>query len=301
VPSGPLQQAVAGSSYYVPDKAVIPRFLIDLYKQAGRRYDVPWPILAAINEIETDFGRNLAVSSAGATGWMQFLPATWGTYGVDADHDGIKDPDNPHDAIFAAARYLSASGGRHDLRRAIFAYNHAEWYVDTVLLRAERIAAQEGVRNPRLSRLLRASERSLTQQVLVDSRITLYACGRDDIATHRIDRRVLIVLRFLASSGLNPTVTSLECGHSIHTASGNISAHSSGNAVDIAAINGIPIAGHQGPGSVTDATIRELLTLRGATKPAQIISLMTIPGADNTLAMGDHADHIHVGFQPLRP
>jgi hypothetical protein len=112
---------------------------------------------------------------------------------------------------------------------------------------------------------------------------------------------VLIVVRFLASSGLHPTVTSLDCGHSLLTRGGNVSAHSSGNAVDIAAINGIPILGNQGPGSVTDATIRELLTLRGATSPAQIISLMTAPGADNTLAMSDHADHIHVGFRPLRP
>jgi hypothetical protein len=76
-----------------------------------------------------------------------------------------------------------------------------------------------------------------------------------------------------------------------------VSEHSSGNAVDIAKINDIPILGHQGPGSITDFTIRRLLTLQGTVQPHQIISLMEMGG--QTLAMADHADHIHVGFKPL--
>ena len=95
-----------------------------------------WEILAAINEIESDYGRNLNVSSAGAVGWMQFLPSTWETYGVDANRDGVKDPYSPVDAIFAAARYLRAAGADQDIERAVFAYKHADWYVDSVLLRA---------------------------------------------------------------------------------------------------------------------------------------------------------------------
>jgi hypothetical protein len=232
---------------------------------------------------------------------MQFMPATWRSYGVDADHDGVKNPDSPRDAIFAAARYLKASGADHNMRRAIFAYNHAGWYVDSILLRAERIAAHQGVRNRRLGRLFRTGQQRLERQVLGDPRITLYECGRQDIAAHKIDSRVLIALRFLAWSGLHPTVTSLECGHGFYTASGHVSEHSSGSAVDIAAINGIPILGHQGAGSVTEATIRELLTLRGTMAPHQIISLMTFAGAENALALSDHADHIHVGFRPLAP
>jgi hypothetical protein len=83
------------------------------------------------------------------------------------------------------------------------------------------------------------------------------------------------------------------------TSSGNVSQHSSGNAVDIAQVNGIPIVGHQGKGSITDLTIQRLLTLQGTMKPDQIISLMTFDGADNTLALADHYDHIHVGWKPL--
>ena len=68
------------------------------------------------------------------------MPPTWSAYGVDANKDGKKDPFNPVDAIFAAANYLNASGGEKDLRKAIFAYNHANWYVDSVLLRAKLLS-----------------------------------------------------------------------------------------------------------------------------------------------------------------
>ena len=142
------------------------------------------------------------------------------------------------------------------------------------------------------------SKEALAQHVLANPRIEIYSCGRRDIEAGIVDRRVLATLEFLAASGLKPTVTSLRCGHSYYTASGNVSEHSAGSAVDIAKINGIPIVGHQGEGSIADITIRRLLTLQGTAKPHQIISLMKYDGTDNTLALGDHADHIHVGFRP---
>jgi hypothetical protein len=587
--------APIGVPNFFIDKFRIPPFLLPIYQAAGIEYGVRWEILAAINEIETDYGRNLNVSTAGAVGWMQFLPSTWKRYGVDANHDGKKDPYNPVDAIFAAARYLKAAQADQDVRRAIFAYNHADWYVDSVLMRArligglpadlvgsltgltqghfpvyakaryaddisERdakkrikhgnaalpvtasstrrginifakpgspvIAVQDGKivhmgqtkrlgkfiqlrdvygntytyahlkklslaypvpkektvsksqvnkelhlatpkrdpkptapasagkqveakangaaspatgvaaaatgaptpevakervfanpsrpaaysaggeeqllnagsvipgyttfksyftgiyglkrsdvvlkklkvgskviagtilgrigrteqkmaphmlfeirpagrgapridpkpildgwkllestaiyraagknpfwgpdsKNPSIGQILLMSKEALQHRVLTDPGIEIYDCGRRDIKAGGIDRRVLATLEFLSASGLKPTVTALHCGHSYLTASGNVSEHSSGNAVDIAKINGIPILGHQGPGSITDITIRRLLTLQGAMKPHQIISLMTFDGADNTLALPDHNDHIHVGFQPL--
>jgi hypothetical protein len=578
------------------DKFRIPPFLLPIYQAAGIEYGIRWEVLAAINEIETDYGRNLNISSAGALGWMQFMPATWKAYGTDANRDGRKDPFNPVDAIFAAARYLRAAGADQDLRRAIFAYNHADWYVESVLMRArligglpsdlvgslngltqghfpvfakaryaddlnERaivkrmhigqnvanpvesegtrrgidifakagspaIAVQDGTivamgaserlgnfvrmrdvygnsytyahlkkvaqhvpvpkkksqskasiakelalpaRDPKptqpasagrtttkdavpaaaekavadlikpaatlgkaiavpkerlfanpsrpgafanggeqqileaelnlaagtslksyftglygldpddvvlkpmlvgrkviagtilgrigqtqekisprlhfeirpagrgapridpkpildgwkllestaiyraqgrnalvgpdanrasIGQILLMSKDALAQRVLSNPRIEIYSCGQRDIEAGVIDRRVLATLEFLAASGLKPTITSLTCGHGYYTSSGNVSAHSSGNAIDIAKINGIPIVGHQGEGSITDITIRRLLTLQGTVKPNQIISLMTYDGTDNTLAMNDHADHIHVGFRP---
>jgi hypothetical protein len=118
----------------------IPLFLLPIYKAAAVQYGVPWQILAAINEIETDYGSDQSVSTAGAVGWMQFEPSTWLQYGVDALNAGYADPYNPVDAIFAAARYLRAAGAATDLRAAILAYNHSEEYVDSVLLRAKLIS-----------------------------------------------------------------------------------------------------------------------------------------------------------------
>ena len=570
------------------DKFRIPPFLLPIYQAAGTQYGVRWEILAAINEIETDYGRNLNVSSAGAVGWMQFLPSTWRVYGVDANNDDVRDPYNPVDAIFAAARYLRAAGADTDIRQAVFAYNHANWYVDSVLLRAQVIGGlpsnlvgsltgltqgrfpvnakatyagelhkqgnrvregnaaylvestgRRGIRifsrsrapvvavndgrivrlgvnerlgryvmlqdvygntytyahlgkvvrrypspkpqrvtpeeiqkelelpkrdaapsqaasaterparrapkrelaeraapapekaeakvmkerlfanparpnaadaggaqqefertgaidgetfegyfsrvfgigrkdiqlkrlrvgsrivagtilgrleektgrraphllfeirpagrgapridpkpildgwkllestaiyraagknpffgrdaaNPSIGQILLMSKEALVRRVLANPRIDAYDCGRHDILSGQIDRRVLATLEFLAASGLRPTVTSLKCGHSFYTASGNVSHHSSGNAVDIAAINGITISpSTQGAGSITELTIQRLLTLQATMKPDQIISLMEFEGTDNTFAMGDHHDHIHVGFRPL--
>jgi murein DD-endopeptidase MepM/ murein hydrolase activator NlpD len=118
----------------------VPPFLLPIFQAAGTAYEIPWQVLAAINEVETDYGRDLSVSSAGAEGWMQFLPASWAQYGVDANGTGYEDPYNPADAIFAAARYLRAAGGAKDIRSAIFAYNHSQAYVESVMLRAQLLA-----------------------------------------------------------------------------------------------------------------------------------------------------------------
>jgi hypothetical protein len=150
-----------------------------------------------------------------------------------------------------------------------------------------------------IGQIMLMSKQALTRRVLEDRRINIYACGRADIRAGAIDRRVLATLEYLAVSGLKPTISSLQCGHGTLTTSGNVSEHTTGTAVDIAAINGIPIYGHQGPNSIADVTIQRLLTLQGTMKPHQIISLMTFEGADNTLAMADHDDHIHVGWRPL--
>jgi transglycosylase-like protein with SLT domain/peptidase M23-like protein len=465
----PGPTSATGVPNFIIRKFRVPPFLLPIYQAAGVEYGVRWEVLAAINEIESDYGRNLNVSSAGAIGWMQFMPSSWKRFGVDANKDGRTDPYNPVDAIFSAARYLDTAGYSDDPRGAIFAYNHADWYVDSVLLRARVIAAvpsdligsltgltegrfpvrgaatyaddiaerqllkrvgrgenaanlvessaqrrsidifadsgakviavndgvikrvvtgrkhdgrlvlqdvygnrytyshlgkvsasvRVGTRvnggsvigrigadrrgaaphmrfairpsgrgapsidpkpildgwqlleataiyrangtnvlrdGPTIGQILLLSKELLQKRVLGDSRIDIYPCGRDDIAAGRIDRRVLATLAYLAESGLSPSVTSLRCGHSYMTKSGNVSEHSSGSAVDIAKINGVPILGHQESGGVADQAVRRLMLLQGTMAPHQVISLLAIGGP--TMAMSDHADHIHVGFRP---
>jgi murein DD-endopeptidase MepM/ murein hydrolase activator NlpD len=116
----------------VPQSLSYPQ-LLGIWQRAGAAYGIPWQVLAAINKVESNFGRNMGPSSAGAIGWMQFMPSTWDRWGVDANGDGVADPWNAEDAVTAAARYLAASGGQTDIAGAIYSYNHAQWYVDEVL------------------------------------------------------------------------------------------------------------------------------------------------------------------------
>src|SRR5258705_216588 len=116
-----------------------------------------------------------------------------------------------------------------------------------------------GSDNLSIGQVLLLPKNLLERRVLGDPRIDIYAAGRDDIRSGQIDRRVLATLEYLAESGLNPTVSSLKSGHGEITSSGNISEHWSGNAVDISAINGVPILGHQDAGGVTDQAVHRLM------------------------------------------
>jgi len=551
----------------------IPPFLLPIYQAAGTAYGIPWQVLAAINEVETDYGRDLSVSSAGAEGWMQFLPSTWAQYGVDANGDGFKDPYNPADAIFAAARYLRAAGGDTNIRAAVYSYNHSQAYVDSVMLRAQLlggtpsellgavtnltesrfpvhapshysdgfavipahgsgpamtlagttiysragapvIAVQDGeitqigdspslgrfvslrdaygntyvyaqldsvaslypvlaphehtavsariarsgaaaepaptgpatagaqprsplsegaavsglalgaaaglepapsaaapapapasappaapqpiahstvrvfrsgpddvylhtlragvqviagtvlgrvgaedsgvgaaaatgaqigephmffqikpagvqaplidpkpildgwvalentsifrakgenpflATSPTVGQVLLESKGQLEQLLAHDQSIHMRACERQDIQAGRVDKRVLAALEFLSVSGLKPAVAGIACAGAALASAGNASA-SSGDTVKITAVNGVSIAGHQGPGSIADITIRKLLTLEGLNRPRRIISLMSIPGATNTLAKPSARDWIYLTYGSL--
>ncbi len=560
-----LQSAISGVPGFFIESFQIPPFLLPIYQAAGTAYGIPWQVLAAINEVETDYGRDLSVSSAGAEGWMQFLPAEWAQYGVDANGDGFKDPYNPADAIFAAARYLRAAGANTSIKAGIFSYNHSQAYVESVMLRAQLlggtppellgaitglteahfpvhapshfsdgfptlsgngsqaktlvgttidtqagapvIAVQDGqivkigdspqlghyvalrdaygntytyaqlgeissvypvlephvqtvvsrrisrsaepapegpatagaqprspvsegatvsglslgaaanlettpsapaptpaaappvlaptataskvkvfsagpdnvflrplhagaqviagtvlghvaaaasttalaadsqphilfqirpaglgaplidpkpvldgwvalentsifrakgenpflATSPTIGQVLLESKQQLQPQVLHDGGIRLGRCGRQDVQTGRVDKRVLAALEYLSVSGLKPTVSGLKCDGSVSAATiANAPPESDAYAVSITAVNGIPVAGHEGQGSVTDATVRKLLMLQGISRPRQIVSLLSYPGAPVALANPNAKTSIHVAFAPPR-
>lgn len=113
--------------------AEIPPDQLEVMQQVSLQTGIPWQILAAIAKVESDFGRNMATSSAGAIGYCQFMPATWAVYGGDGNGDGVADPYDFRDCIPAMGRYLVANGAPADLRRALYAYNHSWAYVEKVL------------------------------------------------------------------------------------------------------------------------------------------------------------------------
>jgi hypothetical protein len=125
--------------------AAIPPEQLEVMRRVGMETGIPWPVLAAIAKVESGFGTNTGVSTAGAEGYCQFLPSTWKAYGVDGNGDGIADPYDFRDCIPAAASYLLANGAPADLRAALYAYNHSWKYVDTVL----GYAAAYGYADPR--------------------------------------------------------------------------------------------------------------------------------------------------------
>jgi len=113
--------------------------LLGYYRAAERRFGVPWDVLAAVNFVETKFGKIRNTSAAGAQGPMQFIPATWRRYGLGGDVN------DPHDAILGAANYLQASGAPRNLRRALHAYNPSRAYVDAVLRYARRMRVERAM------------------------------------------------------------------------------------------------------------------------------------------------------------
>jgi len=173
-----------------------------LWKRAGAAYGIPWQILGAINKIESNFGRNMGPSSAGAVGWMQFMPETWLRWGMDADSDRLADPWDPEDGVFSAARYLAAAGGMSDLRRSIFAYNHANWYVDDVLEVAETFGdGGEAYALDELDQDLRAAELAVVQAseaIAAAVAVQRRAAGKEGRLLRHVERERLLSDRLIA-------------------------------------------------------------------------------------------------------
>jgi hypothetical protein len=145
-----------------------------------------------------------------------------------------------------------------------------------------------------LVRGLKAIDARLARRVLRNRRLEIYRGGRADIKSGLTDVRILVLLRYLASRHREVTVSSLTTGHGFLTAAGNVSAHSYGRAVDIAALNGKPILGHQEPGGITERALWSVLLLPEELQPSELISLFHLGGP--SFALTDHADHIHLGY-----
>jgi hypothetical protein len=143
---------------------------------------------------------------------------------------------------------------------------------------------------------LEASRAQLQQQVLSDPRVSIYPGGRGDVSSGRVDVRVLAMIEYLAQANGSVGVSCLITGHSlyVHGRPGVVSAHIYGRAVDISSVGGVSILGHQGPGTITERAIQQILALPASVEPLQVISLMTLGGP--SFALPDHYNHIHIGY-----
>ena len=145
-----------------------------------------------------------------------------------------------------------------------------------------------------LVRGLRWARPLLAKRLLNDMRVSIYPGGREDIRSGKTDVRVIVLLRYLAEAHGQVTVSSLTNGHRIYSRPGVVSAHTYGQAVDIAALEGKSIMGNQEPGGLTEMAVRNMLLLPAELRPNQLISLLGLGGP--SFPMGNHDDHIHAGF-----
>ena len=194
-------------------------------------------------------------------------------------------------ATRALALKLATLGGRKNGWAAALSYSSDTSFADHV------VALRHYYRAVGMASLvygLLSQKHDLEDRVLTDKRLLIYPGGRNDVAAHKVDVRVLATMLYLADTFHEVTVSCLISGHKLYARPGVISAHIYGRAVDVAALNGISIYGHQQPGGITEQGVRSLLMLPGSMLPAQIISLLGLGGPSFPLA--NHYDHIHVGF-----
>ena len=296
--TGPNPQ-VAPSTLAASD---VPAPWLALYqKGAATCPGLSWTILAAIGSIESNHGRSTlpgvhsGANFAGARGPMQFLAGTWSAYGVDGDGDGDRDVYDPSDAVHGAARYLCANGagGMPRLADAIWAYNHAGWYVDDVLALALRYGSDGLSAEP-------AAAVADSAALLSSPNVILTAQARLDLSTGVVDPRVVRSLAAAAATGHRIAVSVLQTGHSMFVAgTDRVSNHYYGRGVDIYAVDGADVS------ASNDAALElalAILTTAPELRPDEFGSpwpeLGPFPGA---FSDSDHTDHLHLGWGPRAP
>ncbi len=286
----------------------IPADYLKAYMSAGEQFGLPWTLLAAIGSIETDHGRLKApgvlsgTNSAGAAGPMQFLAATFAAYAVDGNNDGQTSIYDPQDAIPSAAKYLRASGAPGDLHKAIFAYNHAEWYVQKVLanMRAYDAAGPGSLQAPSSSA---AGCEDLGGLAGTGDGTFKIAPGANKPGQNLTPELIAFVRR-MASFYDGTLVITTGTNHDQYSLSGNVSDHFSGNAADF----GMVLNGGSDDGPVGDRIAAAAFLAAGLPRDAAV-SRARAGGAQTVLTDGlrvqviwksdvggNHHNHVHVGI-----
>jgi hypothetical protein len=189
------------------------------------------------------------------------------------------------------ASRLSALGAEKDAWGAVLALDGHTAFADRAIALANYNRA---IGLWALVHGLEAAKEAMTNRLLHDPQVSIYAAGRADLAEGRVDVRVVALIAYLREAFGQVTISSLISGHGLYARPGVVSAHIYGQAVDIAALAGINVFGHQQPGSVTERAVRAILLVPSELQPRQVISLLGLGGPSFPLA--NHDDHLHVGF-----
>ena len=189
------------------------------------------------------------------------------------------------------AKHLRQLGARRDEWTAALALEGRTAFADrtVALARYHRAVGLNA-----LVRGLEWARPMLAKKLLADGRASIYPSGREDIRRGKTDVRVIVLIRYLAEAHGQISVSSLTSGHGVYSRPGVVSAHTYGQAVDIAGLEGKSIIGNQEPGGLTEMAVRNMLLLPAELRPNQLISLLGLGGP--SFPMGNHDDHIHAGF-----
>jgi hypothetical protein len=234
--------------------------------------------------LATPFAHRLvSISRAHHVGWplvLGVLRAEGRTGAVPATRAELRE----------TAQALAAAKARGDWNAALAVTGHTSTADQAVaLMHYDRAVGLSGLVDGLL-----AHKDAIVNRVLHDGRVTIYPGGQQDLASDRVDIRVVVLIEYLADTYGQVTVSCLISGHRLYARPGVISAHIYGRAVDIADVGGISIYGHQEPGGITERAVRSILLLPSELQPKQVISLLGLGGPSFPLA--NHYDHIHVGY-----
>jgi hypothetical protein len=236
--------------------------------------------------LDPAFARRLAsISRAASVHWWLVMGA------VRARGGDTRVPASAAELQRIASR-LARLEATHSRWGAMFALSHGRLEFADQAMALARYDRAVGLRS--LVQGLEKAKPRLQRKVLRDRHIDIYPGGQADIALHRVDVRVLVLIRYLRFTFKQVTVSSLFSGHRYYARPGVVSAHMYGLAADISEVGKTPIIGNQQPGGVTERAIKAILRLPAEVQPQQVISLLGLGGPSFPLA--DHYDHIHVGF-----
>jgi len=272
----------------------VPSYYMRAFESAASRYELGqrgvWA-LAAVARLESDYGRGMTVKQMQKTGAMGMTRDEWKTYGVDGNDDGYVQRDEPWDAISTFARMLWS---KPTIEAGLFEHNHASWYVEAAMKEAAAIKGECDTVKTTWDIAFPAPTTNATE-INWDNLEIMNPAAQNDIASGQIDIRVINLLAMLTQK-YKISVSALKSDHGLMTASGNVSNHSGGRAMDIAAVNGVPCTDQSAASPCTEVGLL-LASLPDGIKPTELIYGWDLDGASGAaFALADHQNHIHAGF-----